>query len=52
MNDSTSKLLRLIVVLADMGVRNRTYAVEHFDRKKVLQAQETFLTDVVRASPC
>ncbi|MFC1895263.1 glycosyltransferase [Thermodesulfobacteriota bacterium] len=33
---------------AEMGKRSRTYAVEHFDRKKVLQAQETFLTDAVR----
>jgi len=32
----------------EMGKRNRKYAVEHFDRKKVLRAQEIFLTDVVR----
>lgn len=32
----------------EMGERNRKYAVEHFDRKKVLQAQEMFLIDVVK----
>jgi hypothetical protein len=34
-------------VRGEMGARNRSYAAEHFDRKKVLQDQETFLTEVV-----
>jgi colanic acid biosynthesis glycosyl transferase WcaI len=29
-----------------MGERNRIYAVEHFDRKKILKSQEMFLMDV------
>jgi colanic acid biosynthesis glycosyl transferase WcaI len=40
-------LMRDKKVRQEMGARNRAYAVEHFDRKKVLKAQETFLTDVV-----
>jgi len=35
----------------EMGARNRAYAVEHFDRKKVLKVQEVFLTDVLNVSP-
>jgi colanic acid biosynthesis glycosyl transferase WcaI len=30
----------------EMGERNRIYAVEHFDRKKILISQEMFLMDV------
>jgi len=46
--EGLKELMRDKKVREGMGARNRTYAVEHFDRKKVLQAQEVFLTDVVR----
>jgi len=45
--EGLKELMRDKKVRQKMGARNRTYAVEHFDRKKVLKAQETFLTDVV-----
>ena len=45
--EGLKELMRDKKVREEMGARNRSYAVEHFDRKKVLQAQETFLTDVV-----
>jgi colanic acid biosynthesis glycosyl transferase WcaI len=32
----------------EMGERNRAYALENFDRKKILKAQEVFLMDVAR----
>ena len=35
-------------IRTEMGKRNRTYAVEYFDRKKVLQAQEAFLVEIVK----
>jgi colanic acid biosynthesis glycosyl transferase WcaI len=40
-------LMRDESVLKEMGERNRQYAVEHFDRKKILLAQEMFLAHVV-----
>ena len=46
--EGLKELMRDKKVRQEMGARNRTYAVEHFDRKKVLQAQETFLTDIAR----
>lgn len=49
--EGLKELMRDKEVRQEMGARNRTYAVEHFDRKKVLKAQEVFLTDVVRVSP-
>ena len=32
-------------VREEMGERNRRYAIEHFDRKKILKTQERFLMD-------
>jgi len=34
--------------LRTMGQRNRQYAEEHFDRKKILAAQEAFLIETVK----
>ena len=50
--EGLKELMRDKKVREEMGARNRTYAVENFDRKKVLKTQEVFLTDVVRVSPC
>ena len=46
--EGLKELMRDKKVREEMGARNRRYAVEHFDRKKVLKAQEVFLTDVAR----
>jgi len=45
--EGLKELMRDKKVREEMGARNRAYAVENFDQKKVLKAQETFLTDVV-----
>jgi len=32
----------------EMGRRNRVYAEQHFDRRKIVAAQEAFLLEIVR----
>jgi colanic acid biosynthesis glycosyl transferase WcaI len=45
--EGLKELMRDRKVREEMGKRNRAYSVQHFDRKKVLKAQEVFLIEVV-----